>query len=323
MFENTRVLVTGATGLIGCNLILRLLSQGARVRATLFRSPAIIQHPGIEYVQADLTRPEDCARVVEGVDYVFMCAANTAGAAVMANTPLAHVTPNVLMNTLMLQAAWEARVRKFCFISSSAAYPPSDDRPVREDEMFAGDPYDVYFPVGWMKRYVEVLCRTYAEKINPAMPCVVIRPSNIYGPFDKFNPKTSHVTAALVRRVATAENPMEIWGTGNDVRDLIYVDDFIDGMLAVFAKVERFDAVNIASGTGITVREVLSLLLDIAGQAGVEVRYDTSKPQMIPIRLIDAGLAARRYGFTARTPLREGLARTLDWYRANGATHPR
>lgn len=116
---------------------------------------------------------------------------------------------------------------------------------------------------------------------------------------------------------------MEIWGTGNDVRDLIYVDDFIDGMLAVFAKAERFDAVNIASGTGITVREVLSLLLDIAGQAGVEVRYDTSKPQMIPIRLIDAGLAAERYGFTATTPLREGLARTLDWYRANGATHPR
>jgi|AGTN01.3.fsa_nt_gi Nucleoside-diphosphate-sugar epimerases len=323
MFEGSRVLIAGSTGLIGCNLILRLLAEGARVRATLFRSPAIIRHPDVEYVQADLTRTEDCATAVCGMDFVFMCAANTSGAAVMANTPLAHVTPNVLMNTLMLQAAWEARVRRFCFISSSAAYPPSGDRPVREDEMFTGDPYDVYFPVGWMKRYAEVLCRTYAEKIRPAMPCVVIRPSNVYGPYDKFNPRTSHVTAALIRRVATRENPMEIWGTGNDVRDLIYVDDFIDGMLAVFRQADGFDAVNIASGQGVTVRDVLELLLDIAGQREVAVGYDSSKPQMIPIRLIDTALAERRYGFAARTPLRDGLARTLEWFQAHGANHPR
>lgn len=323
MFDGARVLITGATGLIGCNLIPRLLAEGAAVRATLFRSPAIIPDTRVEYVPVDLTRAEDCARVVQGMDFVFMCAANTSGAAVMANTPLSHVTPNVLMNTLMLQAAWEAGVKRFCFISSSAAYPPSGDRPVREDEMFAGDPYDIYFPVGWMKRYVEVLCRTYAEKITPAMPCVVIRPSNIYGPYDKFNPKTSHVTAALVRRVATEENPMAIWGTGNDVRDLIYIDDFIDGMLTVFREARGFEAINIASGQGVRVRDVLDMLIDIADQRNVAVTYDTTKPQMIPIRLIDASLAEQRYGFRATTPLREGLARTLDWFRAHGAGHPR
>jgi GDP-L-fucose synthase len=293
------------------------------VRATLLRNPAPVVHPEVEYVRADLTRAEDCARVVHGVDHVFLCAASTSGARAIAHTPLVHVTPNVLMNAQMLQAAWEARVSRFCFVSSSVAYPPSGDRPVRETEMFAGDPPDVYFHAGWMKRYAEVLCRTYAERITPAMPCVVIRPSNIYGPFDKFDPKTSHVTAALIRRVATGENPMTIWGTGDDVRDLIHVDDFLDGMLAVFGQVERFDAVNVASGTGVTVRAVLETLLDIAGQRDVEVRYDATKPQMIPIRLIDTTLAAERYGFRARIPLREGLARTLDWYRAHGAAHPR
>ncbi|MFN8722416.1 MAG: NAD-dependent epimerase/dehydratase family protein [Rhodospirillales bacterium] len=323
MFDGARVLVTGASGLIGRNLVRRLVAEGARVRATVFRTPPPADEPTVDWMPVDLTRGEDCARAVAGMDFVFMNAASTAGAAVMARTPLAQVTPNVLMNTQMLQAAWEAKVAKFCFVSSSAAYPPSGDRPVREAEMFEGDPYDAYFAVGWMKRYAEVLCRTYAERITPAMPCVVIRPSNIYGPFDKFDPKTSHVTAALIRRVATGENPMTIWGTGDDVRDLIHVDDFLDGMLAVFGQVERFDAVNVASGTGVTVRAVLETLLDIAGQRDVEVRYDATKPQMIPIRLIDTTLAAERYGFRARIPLREGLARTLDWYRAHGAAHPR
>jgi Nucleoside-diphosphate-sugar epimerases len=323
MFKAAKVLVTGASGLIGCNLINRLLADGAQVRATLFRTPPVLRHPNIEYLTVDLRRAEDSARAVQGMDYVFMCAANTSGAAAIAKSPLDHVTPNILMNTQMLQAAWEARVRKFCFISSSVAYPPSGDRPVREEDMFTGDPPDVYFPAGWMKRSAEVLCRTYAEKIRPPMPCVVIRPSNIYGPYDKFRPETSHVTAALIRRVALRENPMVIWGTGNDVRDLIYVDDFIDGMLSVFQQVDDFAAVNIASGEGVTVRDILELLLDITGQRDVAVSYDTSKPQMLPIRLIDAGLADRRFGFKAKTSLRDGLSLTLDWYRTHGADHPR
>jgi GDP-L-fucose synthase len=323
MFDGARVLIAGGTGLIGRNLAARLAAAGARVRATSHRTEPPAPQPGVEWMRVDLTQAADCARAAAGMDFVFMAAASTAGAAVMAKTPLAQVTPNVLMNTQMLQASWEAGVRRFCFVSSSAAYPPSGDRPVREDEMFDGDPYEAYFAVGWMKRYAEVLCRTYAEKIRPAMPCLVVRPSNIYGPFDKFDPATSHVTAALVRRVATGEDPMLIWGTGNDVRDLIYVDDFLDGMLAAFERFEGFDAVNIASGTGARVRDVLATLLEIAGRTGVEIRYDETKPQMIPVRLIDTARARERYGFAAPTPLRDGLARTLDWYRANRATHTR
>src|SRR5207253_3249468 len=133
----------------GANLIKGLAQAGARIRATLHDRPAAPGLPSADYVQADLTRMDDCRMAVRDMDLVFMCAANTSGAAVMTTSPLSHVTPNVVMNAQIMDAAYQAGVKKFIFISSSAAYPPSGDRPVREDEMFAGDPYDVYFAVGW------------------------------------------------------------------------------------------------------------------------------------------------------------------------------
>ena len=120
--------------------------------------------------------------------------------------------------------------------------------------MFDGDPHDVYFAAGWMKRYAEVLCRTYAEKIPNPMPTVVVRPSNVYGPYDKFDFAVSHVTAALIRRVVERHSPLEVWGNGQDIRDLIYVDDFIEGMLAAFATDRPYLAVNICAGAGHSVR---------------------------------------------------------------------
>ena len=218
------------------------------------KNPCKSPIPGAEVLALDLRRPQHCARAVKGMDYVFLCAAHTSGAAVIRTTPLVHITPNVLINTLMLEAAHRAKVAKFCFISSGAAYPPTADRPVREAEMFDGDPHDVYFAAGWMKRYAEILCRTYAEKIAQPMPTVVVRPSNVYGPYDKFDFAVSHVTAALIRRVVERQNPLEVWGTGEDIRDLIYVDDFIEGLLAAFAADQPYLAVNICSGTGHSVR---------------------------------------------------------------------
>jgi GDP-L-fucose synthase len=219
------------------------------------------------------------------------------------------------MNAQVLDASYTAGVKKLLFVSSSAAYPPTDSRPVHEDEMFAGDPYDVYFSAGWMKRYAEVLCRTYATKISRPMPTVVVRPSNAYGPHDKFDFGTSHVTAALVRRVVERHRPLEVWGTGDDVRDLIYIDDLIDGMLCAFERDEPHVVVNVASGTGSSVREILRTLLEVDDYRDAEVRFDPSKPRTIPVRLIDTGYAKRALGFEARVDLREGLRRTLRWYR--------
>jgi GDP-L-fucose synthase len=315
--KDATVLVTGGTGFIGNNLIRRLLSIGCQVRATLHRRPQLFSHECLEYVKADLTVMDDCRRAVNGVNYVFMCAANTSGAAVMASTPLAHVTPNVVMNAQMLEAAYQAKVKKFLFLSSSAAYPPTDGRPVREEEMFEGDPYETYYGAGWMKRCAETLCRLYAQKIKNPMPTVVIRPSNVYGPYDKFDFRTSHVTAALIRRVVERHHPLEVWGTGDDVRDLIYIDDFLDGVLVAFEKTEDYIAVNIASGEGYSVKQALEAMLEVDGYTDAVVRFDPSKPTMIPQRLVDTRYAREYLGFQARTSLREGLRRTIEWYRQN------
>ncbi len=315
MFEGSKVLVAGGTGFLGTHLSLRLARAGAAVRATRRERPIQIDDAAIAYVEADLRRPEDCARVVAGMDYVFMCAANTSGAAVMRTDPLAHVTPNVMMNALTLEAAYRAGVKKFLFISSGAAYPPTGARPVAEHEMFDADPYDGYFAVAWMKRYAEVLCRTYAEKIPRRMPTCVVRPSNVFGPWDKFDFATSHVTAAIIRRVAERQSPIEMWGTGEDVRDLLYIDDFVEGVLLAMARPEDYYVVNLCSERGASVKEILRLALEAGDYRRADVRFDATKPSTIPIRLIDGGKARRELGFAPKVSLEEGLKRTLAWYK--------
>jgi len=314
-FKGANVLVAGGAGFIGINLINRLLSLGAKVRATIHRKEPVSLDERIEYIRCDLTSMEDCKKVVGDMDYVFLCAANTSGAAVIASTPLVHVTPNVVMNSQMLEAAYFARVKKFVWLSSNAAYPPSGDRPVNEEELVEGDPYDVYFGVAWMKRYTEILCRMYSEKLKNPMTTVVLRPSNIYGPYDDYDFATSHVMAALIRRVVERQDPFEVWGTGDDIRDWIYIDDFIDAMILATEKVESYNPINIGLGKGYSIKQALQMMLEIDGYTNAKVTYNSSKPSMIPIRLIDTTKAEKVLGFKATTGLREGIRKTIEWYR--------
>jgi GDP-L-fucose synthase len=226
-----------------------------------------------------------------------------------------HVTPNVVMSSLLLEAAHAAGVRRLVYLSSCAAYPPAGDRPITEDEMFSGEPYSTYYPAAAMKRFVETLCEIYARRIRPAMSTVVVRPSNVYGPYDKFDAERSHVTAALIRKVAEGQEPIEVWGNGTDVRDLIYVDDFLDGLVAAAEIDDDFFTVNVASGVGTPVREVLGKLLEIDGRPDAAVRFDLTKPTTIPVLRVGTQRALARLGFHAQIPLSEGLRRTLDWYR--------
>lgn len=317
VFNSANILIAGGTGFVGINLINRFLSMGANVRATLHRKGPVISDDRIEYMQSDLLNMEDCRKAVDDMDYVLMCAASTSGAAVIASTPLVHVTPNIIMNARMLEASYFAGVKKFVFLSSNAAYPPSGDRYVKEEEMFNGDPYETYFGVGWMKRYTEILCRMYAEKLKNPMKTVVIRPSNIYGPHDDFDFATSHVMAATIRKVIERHNPIEVWGSGDDVRDLIYIDDFVDAVVLAAEKIDTFDPVNVGLGRGYTVKEILNLAIEVDGYKDTKVQYDASKPSMIPIRLIDVSKAERILGFKARTGVKEGIKKTIEWYRKN------
>lgn len=315
-FKDQPVLVTGASGLVGTHLVTRLLREGAIVRATLHQNPAVVTGDCIEYIQGDLTVGENCRKAVQGVRYIFHFAAVTSGAGIISTTPMIHVTPNILMNAQMLEAAYGAQVEKFLWLSSTTGYPPSGNRPVKETEMFEGEPYDKYFFGGWMKRFTEVLCQMYGEKLPQPMTTIVLRPSNIYGPNDDFEPATSHVTPALIRKVVERQNPIEVWGTGDDVRDLIYVDDVVEAIVKAMERVESHTAINIGLGRGYRVKEILQMILELDDYTDATVVFNPSKPTMIPIRLLDVAKAKSVLGFEAKTDLRLGLAKTITWYRA-------
>jgi GDP-L-fucose synthase len=314
VFKDKKILVAGGAGFVGANLILKLLPLDVSIRATLHKKDAVIDDERIEYIRCDLTKREDCQRAVEGVDYAFMCAANTSGAAVMEKTPLVHVTPNVVMNTLMLEAAYKAGVQKFLFISSNTVYPVAD-HPVKEDEMIPGQMFEKYFCVAWMKQFTEILCWMYAEKIKSPMNTVVVRPANIYGPNDDFEWETSHVLPALIRKVVERHNPIEVWGDGNDIKDFIYIDDFVEGVLLAMEKIQTFEPVNIATGVPCSIRQALDRILQADEYTDANIIFDSSKPTMIPKRLIDTTKAKQLLKFAAKTPLAEGIKKTIDWYR--------
>lgn len=311
-FKNKKVLVAGGGGFVGTNLVRKLLELQARVRAADIRELQI-KDERIEYFEADLTRREDCQKAVKDIDYVFMVAANTSGAAVIEKTPLVHVTPNIIMNSLMLEAAYQAGVKKFLFPSSSTVYPVSD-QPSKETDVKYGDLFSKYYFVGWMKQFSEVLCEMYSRIKNP-MTTVVVRPANIYGPCDDFEWETAHVIPALIRKVVERHKPIEVWGDGNDIKDFIYVDDLVEGDLLAIEKIENFDPVNIASGRPCTIKEVLKTILIADNYQDAKIVFNTSKPTMIPKRLIDTSKAKRILGFEAKTPLFDGLKETIAWYR--------
>ena len=314
-YKKTKVLVAGSTGFIGTNLVNNLVSKGFSVRGTIHKQQPRYKNPEVEYVQADLTLMEDCQKVVKDCKYVFMAAANTSGAAVMKSNPLSHVVPNVVMNSQMLQAAYESGVSKFLWISSSAAYPPTGDRPTTESEMFEGDPYDAYYFVGWMKRFGEIMCQMYGDKVKPPMTTIVLRPTNVYGPYDDYDPATSHVTAAMIRKVCERQSPIVVWGDGNDIRDIVYIDDFTEAMTRSVDELNQYTVLNIGYGKGFTVKQILSTILKCDDYQHPKIVFDSTKPSMIPVRLVDINAAKSLLGFKASVSMEEGLAKTLKWYR--------
>jgi len=312
-FEKKKVLVTGGAGFVGTNVILKLLERGAKVRATFHQRPPQIKNSSVEFIKTDLTKPSDCKKIVKGMDLVFMCAANTSGAAVTENTPLLHVTPNVIMNALMLEAAHRSGVQKFLYISSNAIYPVTD-YPVKEEDMNYQF-YEKYFPVSWMKVFTEKMCEMYATKIKNPMATVVVRPGNIYGPYDDFEWETSHVLPALIRKVIERHHPLEVWGDGKDIKDFIYVEDLVAGLLLAMEKMKTFDQVNISSGKPVQLMRAFKAMLKIDNFKDAKIVFNNSKPSMIPFRLINNSKAKKTLGFRPKTTLEEGLTKTIKWYR--------
>jgi GDP-L-fucose synthase len=312
ILKNSKVLVTGAAGFVGTNLIRRLVKEGAQVTGTLNKRPPQEIIDGVNYIYADLTSNENCISACVGQDYVFMCAANSSGAEVMKLAPLTHLTPNVVMNAQMLAAAYAKNIKKFIFISSNTVYPLTDF-PVKEsDTNFSF--FKSYHIVAWMKMFSEQMCDMYSSHVNTPMKTLVVRPANLYGPYDKYNKRESKVIAALLRRFAEGENPLEVWGDGNDIKDFLYIDDFIDALISIFMLDKDLGPVNVASGNSVTIRNIIENLKKISGRENTIIKFDESKPSMIPVRLISNDYLRSLIDWKPHFDIYFGLKSTYEWY---------
>lgn len=306
-----RVLVTGGSGFIGTHFVEALLEAGAHIRVPIHHRPMIVRDARVEQVGADLTQADDCLRVCAGIDDVVHAAGAVAAAGVTAANPMNAMTTNLVLTVRMLEAAWTSGVRRFLVFGSSTGYPVTE-HPVREDEMWSGPTHASYFGYGWMRRYLERISEFAASKSS--MGIALARPTAVYGRWDQFDPKTSHVIPALIRRAVAGEDPFEVWGTGDEMRDFLHVTDLVRGSLLLLANHAVCDPVNIGYGQAVRIRDVVGMILGAAAHTGARVVFDPSKPTAIPVRTVDTSKARRVLGFEPRVTLEDGLADTVRWY---------
>ncbi|MGQ4809212.1 dTDP-4-oxo-6-deoxy-D-allose reductase [Candidatus Entotheonellaceae bacterium PAL068K] len=311
-YHGKRVLVTGGTGFIGLHLVQALRQQGATVRVPLHQRSLRLPDAGLETIPADLTRLEDCQAVARGMDYVFHAAGAVAAAAVTVSNPMAAITTNLVLTAHILQAAWTEGVeRALLFGSGTTAYPPADYA-IKEEEMWSGPTYPAYFGYGWMRRYLERLSEFVATQSS--LKIALVRPTAVYGRWDNVDPATSHVIPALIRRAIAKQNPYEVWGTGEEVRDFLHVTDLARACLLMLEKYATCDPVNIAYGKGVTIAEVVHRILAAAHHSQATVQFDASKPSTIRFRMVDTSKAKKVLGFEPQVSLAEGLSDTVKWY---------
>jgi GDP-L-fucose synthase len=310
------VLVTGGTGMIGRPLVDRLVARGARVRVVSRDDPSRA-HPAAEFFNLDLTRFEACAEAAKGMEIVFHLAGVKGSPQATLTRPASFFVPMLLFNTNMMEAARQACVERYLFTSSVGVYAPTDV--FREDDVWKTFPSPNDRFAGWAKRIGELQAEAYAIEYG-WKGVSIVRPANVYGPFDNFDPVNAMVIPSLIRRAMDGENPLTVWGDGSQIRDFIHCDDVADGIL--FA-VERgiAEPLNIGSGEEITIRRLVEIITANL-PSRPDVAWDASKPSGDRKRLLDM-TRARSYGWSPRVRLEDGIRETMAWYGANRAVAER
>jgi GDP-L-fucose synthase len=315
MWRGKRVLVTGGTGFVGSHIIDELLKRDALVRVPVHKRPSLWHDKRVECIPCDLSRYEDCLHVTKGSHIVIHAAGSVGAAGVGPERAMAGITTNLVLTSQMLQAAWASGVEKFLLFGSSTGYPVVD-HPVKEDEMWSGPTHPSYFGYGWMRRYLEKMGEYVASQAD--MGLAIVRPTAVYGPRDNFDPASSHVIPALIRRAAEKEDPYVVWGTGKEVRDFLHVRDLAVGCMLALEKCANSDPVNIGYGKGVTISEVVSEVLKAAGHDRARLIFDASKPTAIPFRMVDITKARTLLGFEPAIRLEDGIRETVEWYKGQG-----
>ena len=283
-----KILICGATGFIGRNMLESFIqNDNFDIRAVWHKDSDFTEfHNGnVEWVYADLTKAEDVKKVVDGVDIILQYAAVTTGVKDVINKPYIHVTDNAVMNSLLLREAFEQKVKHFIFPSCTVMYQ-SSDVPMKESDFDESvDLYPKYYGGGNTKVYIEKMCKFYSTLGDTKF--TVMRQSNIYGPHDKFNLDIGHVFAATIVKVSDAKDTIDVWGTGQEKRDLLYVSDLVDCVnLIVEKQKSKFELVNVGYGESISVSNLVKKIVDISGKS-LYINYDKDKPT-VDTKLIES-----------------------------------
>lgn len=314
------VFVAGGTCAAGASVISRLLdtSDDVRVRAVYHTTQPVIKHERLEHVQADLRNPAECAAVADGCHMAVMTAASSGGAKVHNTAPWKLVNDNLLMNSTMLEAFHVAGVDRVVFVGSSTVYQEFDGL-IAEDALDLNlEPNPAYAGVGWCMRFLEKLCLFWHQ--TTGMEFGVVRAANIYGPFSRFDPETSNVIPALVRKAVDGMNPFEVWGGPGVARDVIYSDDFADGIISMLgAEVLGFEVFNLGTSEPVTVAQIVRWALEASGNESAEVVYTKPELKTVSYRGLDCSKAFEKMQWKASTHPSQGIQKTVNWWKENAS----
>jgi GDP-L-fucose synthase len=301
-----RILVTGGSGFLGQHVIAQLRQRGCA---------NVIAPRRAEY---DLTREVEVERLFEErhPDIVLHLAAVVGGIGANRANPGRFLYDNAVMGLLMMEQARRSQVEKFVAIGTICAYPKHTPVPFREEDLWNGYPEETNAPYGLAKKMLLVQAQSYREQYG--FNAIYLLPVNLYGPGDHFDLENTHVVPALILKCLGAierrDTEIVLWGDGTPTREFLYVTDCAEAIVLATEHYDGTEPVNVGAGFEVSIRELAETVVELTGFRG-HVRWDTSKPNGQPRRMLDTSRAKVAFGFQAHTPFKEGLARTVEWYR--------